>query len=262
MPEQAILEEEVEETQEIEFPREKIQANAALKVSSVDEDSRTVVAVISSASVDRDKEVLLPKGANFDNYLKNPVVLWGHQSSDPPIGKALWVKRGQKQITAKVKFATTERAEEIWELFKGGYLNAFSVGFIPIKGHQPTPDEIRKMPEWAEARFVYDEWELLEFSPVTVPANPDALRLALESGKVKICKEVKKDMAIKDEKETDIDAVKQVLILRPKKIALKKPSIKLKEITEKPSKEDKKAAILNELREAEFKRLGVVYRSN
>ena len=201
MSEQAILEEEIEETQEIEFPREKLQANAALKVSSVDEDSRTVVAVISSASVDRDKEVLLPKGANFDNYLKNPVVLWGHQSSDPPIGKALWVKRGQKQITAKVKFATTERGEEIWELFKGGYLNAFSVGFIPLKGHQPTPDEIRKMPEWAEARFVYDEWELLEFSPVTVPANPDALRLALESGKVKICKEVKKEMAIEDVKE-------------------------------------------------------------
>jgi phage head maturation protease len=123
---------------------------------------------------------------------------------DPPIGKALWVKRGIKRITAKVKFATTERAEEVWQLFKGGFLNAFSVGFKPLDGRRPTPDDIKANTNLANARFMFTKWELLEFSPVTVPANAEALALAVKSKSIKLSNELIECLHVEEIEEDEI----------------------------------------------------------
>lgn len=141
---------------------------------STDEDN-TAIAAISTDAIDRDKEVMLPKGVDFENFNKNPVVLWAHDYSGTPVGKAQWVKQGRKYIKAKWEWADTDKAKEIKQLWEGGFLNAISVGFIISKSHEPTPEEIKKNPEWVEVRSVIDEWELLEFSIVPVPANPEAL---------------------------------------------------------------------------------------
>jgi HK97 family phage prohead protease len=154
------------------------------KSEETDED-RTVLAVISSDRVDRDGEILLPEGANTKEYAKNPVILWNHDAYQPPIGKALWVKRKGNQLTAKIKFAATEMAETVWQLFKGGFLNAFSIRFRPMDGRAPTPEDIKANPSWKSARFVFTKWELLEASPVTIPANPDALAMAVKSKQFK-----------------------------------------------------------------------------
>ena len=175
-----------------------------LKVSDVDDEERTVTAVISTDSVDRDKEILLPKGARIDRFLANPVVLWSHSSGQPPIGRALWVNKGRNKLIAKIKFAVTERAEEVWQLFKGRFLNAFSVGFLPFKGHVPTPDEIKKKPDWAEAKYVFDDWELLEFSPVNVPSNPDALAYAIKTKAITLSPETMKELNIVEEETNEI----------------------------------------------------------
>ena len=168
------------------------------KVESIDGEERTVTAVISTDAIDRDSEVLLPKGADIEQFQKNPVVLWSHNSSLPPIGKALWIERKGKKIIAKVQFATTELAEEVWQLFKGGFLKAFSVGFIPIESRSPTPDDIRKKPEWAEVRRIFSKWLMLEASAVGVPSNPEALATAIKEGKFEC---VAKDFNIEIEEE-------------------------------------------------------------
>jgi HK97 family phage prohead protease len=170
--------------------------------SDVDDEERTVTAVVSTDVVDREGEVLLPKGVDFEQYLKNPVVLWAHDYRETPIARSLWMTKGRKGITAKAKFADTEKAEEIYQLFKGGYLNAFSVGFLPKKYHEPTPDEVKKRPEWAEASLIYDEWELLEFSAVPVPANPEALATAVKSKTLSISKELQNELGIEEDEET------------------------------------------------------------
>jgi len=194
-----------EEPENIVFEPTRKVADSVAKVSEINEDDRTVVTVISTGVVDRDGEVLVPSGASLENYMKNPVVPWSHNSMDPPIGKALWVKRSASKLTAKVKFALTDRAEEVWQLFKGGYLKAFSVGFLPSETpSSPTPDEIRKNPNWASARRVFRKWELLEFSPVTVPANPEALMLAYKSGTIKMSK-ASLDMLEMQEEQGDTD---------------------------------------------------------
>lgn len=169
--------------------------------TKVDEDERTVKAIISTITVDREKEVLLPKGVDFEQYLKNPVVLWAHDYHGTPIARALWLQKNRKSIEAKIQFAKTEKAEDIYQLFKGGYLKAFSVGFLPAEdgSHPPTPDEVKKHPEWAEAKRIYDKWELLEFSAVPVPANPEALAIAVKSKGIELSQETQEELGIDDE---------------------------------------------------------------
>ncbi len=167
-------------------------------VAKVDTDSeeRTVTAVISSAAIDRDQEILVPKGADLENFRKNPVTMWAHDHSIPAIGKALFIAVKGKKMVAKVKFASTEFAGEIFTLFKEGILNAFSVGFKPMKSHTPTPKEIAKNPELANVFRIFDEWELLEFSAVNVPANPEALATAVKS----MSDDTKRILGVKTEK--------------------------------------------------------------
>lgn len=173
------------------------------KATDINEDERSVIAIISTDAVDRDQEVLVPKGMDANDFQKNPVVPWSHNTFEPPIGKALWVKRGRKRITAKIKFATTDRAEEIWQLFKGGFLNAFSVGFKPIEGRRPTPEDVKANPVLAEARFLFTKWVLLEFSPVTVPANPEALATAVKNKSISISDDMKELLQVEEVKEDE-----------------------------------------------------------
>lgn len=51
-------------------------------------DTGTFKTVITSEVVDRDGEIIRLAGWDFENYNKNPVVLWGHRYWDLPVAKA------------------------------------------------------------------------------------------------------------------------------------------------------------------------------
>jgi len=156
------------------------------KATDTNDQERTLTAVISTSAIDRDGEVLNPKGVVLKAYMKNPVVLWAHDYYDTPIGKALWIKKNADEIRAKIQFANTEKAKEVYDLYKGGYLKAFSVGFTVLDGHTPTDEEIKERRDLANAQRIFSKWELLEFSAVPVPANPEALVQALKTKAVKV----------------------------------------------------------------------------
>lgn len=165
---------------EIEFVRKGFIAEQ----KGTDDEERSSTELISTAAVDRDNEILLPKGVQLEHYRKNPQVLFGHDYSQPPIGRSAWVKKDKASagLLAKTIYATTVFAEEIWGLVKGGFLPARSVGFIPIESHEPDERELARHPEYAGARRIYDKWELLEYSVVPVPSNREALQLAVGKG--------------------------------------------------------------------------------
>ena len=205
--------EELEKDQKIieyeyKFDGETKESFGLCKATDINEEERSVTAVISSDMIDRDQEVLVPKGMEAENFRKNPVIPWSHNTFQPPIGKALWLKlvpkRNPKKILAKVKFATTELGEEVWQLFRGGFLKAFSVGFIPKEGHRPTPDDIKANPALAEARFIFTKWELTEFSPVTVPANAEALALAVKNKGISLSDELKQCLHVEDAEDDEL----------------------------------------------------------
>jgi HK97 family phage prohead protease len=129
----------------------------------LDRENQIVSGVIGSSGViDRHGESLNPMGWKLENYLKNPIVLFGHDMKSLPIGKALkvWIEDAKLMFT--LKFANTEMGKTVFQLFEEEILNAVSVGFIPLK--------------WDETgEFTFAEMELLELSVVPVPANPEAL---------------------------------------------------------------------------------------
>jgi len=161
---------------ELEFIRKGFVSES----KGMDSEERSSIELISTANTDRDNEILLPKGAMLQHYKKNPQVLWAHDYRMPPIGRSAWVKKDSTKqgLLAKTIYATTEFAEEIWSLIKGGFLPARSVGFIPIESHEPDDRELAKHPEYIGARRIYDKWELLEYSVVPVPSNREALQMA------------------------------------------------------------------------------------
>jgi len=141
------------------------------KVEAVDEE-RSIVARVSTNDRDRDGEVVEPKGIDLSNYTKNPCLLWAHRYDMPAIGKALWSKTDDKGLICKFQFAPTQFADEIYQLYKGGYQRAFSIGFIPMDF-----DSVEK---------IHRKVSLLEVSAVPVPANQDALVLeAYQKGMIK-----------------------------------------------------------------------------
>lgn len=164
-------------------------------VKSVNQEEGTFEVVASSGNVDRLGDTIDPKGWYLKNYKKNPVILWSHSTGGlgspavPPVGKAdkIWIEN-DKELKIKGHFADTPFAQELKTLVEGGFLNAVSVGFLPLleekKGdieiegkmyRRATDDEIQKGIYDSEFGEQFTKQELLEVSWVSVPALPQAL---------------------------------------------------------------------------------------
>jgi len=138
--------------------------------SEGDEEVKLYQFVISDESVDRHGTVVKMSGWNLDNYNANGVVLYMHDH-DKLIGKGRAFIDG-KQLIGEVEFLPAELsafAEEKRKMVEAGFLKATSVGFLPSEGH--WGDE-KKMED--PDVFYFDKQDLLEFSIVTVPSNPNA----------------------------------------------------------------------------------------
>lgn len=149
----------------------------------INDGKREVLAIISTDSVDRDNEVVIPKGLKRKNYAGNPVVMVNHDYRSLPIGKALWVKPDGNRVLSKYFVSDkTQLGRDVFGLIQDGVLRAHSVGFQSLKQSSPTSAEIKGRPELATVKTIHREWEMFEFSVVGIPANPDALTLAVSKG--------------------------------------------------------------------------------
>ena len=166
--------------------------SSVIEERSVNTTDRTVTGLITTNAIDRYGEVVEAKGMNDSAYEKNPVVLLGHNHATLPVGKNLWRKTQSKGVLAKTQFVDNDIGNELVKFYDEGFLNAFSIGFIPTKwidGNQKDEKWIRK----------FTEWELLEYSAVSIPANPEALAKAL-----KVCSAP--ELRTELEKHVEIDA--------------------------------------------------------
>jgi hypothetical protein len=168
-----------------------------VQVRSVDEQNLIVEHVVNTKGLDRYYTVVLPKGARVENYLKNPVVLWCHNVDGTaikvPIGKCIELVVTEDAISVKTQFnANDPLAVKVFNAYKDGFLNAWSIGFQPEKWEEVTLKNIEEI----NARYnlalttediglagfyglyVIYQWELLEYSAVPVPGNPEALNKA------------------------------------------------------------------------------------
>jgi phage head maturation protease len=152
--------------------------------------------VATSLALDRHKEVVVPKGADLSNFMESPVLLSQHEHREAPIGMITSIEPGEEDI--KFEFCFDEQdpdAVVLMNKVKNGFMRTFSIGFLPTKWVEQDAlvDETGKMLESVELdvgdeskykldlsrykatpRRVYTQWEMLEISLVSVPANPEA----------------------------------------------------------------------------------------
>jgi hypothetical protein len=157
-----------------------------IQTKAVENQPNTFDIVISTGEPDRDGDIIEVAGWDFTNYLNNPVVIYVHNYRDVPIGKTLALRKENDQVIAR--FQWRDPANEfdpilpIRAAWDQDMLRGASVGAIPIEW-EPITDGIDPNDRWALmfAPRRYTKTELLEWSICPLPANANALRMAIKA---------------------------------------------------------------------------------
>jgi hypothetical protein len=154
------------------------------EVKDVSTDSAMRLAfTVSNEEVDRDGDSLDAKGWTLGNYTKNPVVMWAHDYTKLPVGRAIKTWVVGTALNSIVEFTPDElydadyhglRGSTVFRFYKNGFLNAVSAGFYPIDWEAMKKQN-------GDANYLggthFMKQDLIEYSCVPVPSNPGALQI-------------------------------------------------------------------------------------
>lgn len=158
------------------------------------EETRTVTFIISSSAKDRHRTVVNMKNWKLDNYNDNPIVGYQHNvyggnmctpdNPDDVIGRSrvyFEERNGETLMMGDVTFEKPEvnpQSEKIFQKVLAGTLNAASVGFLEIgKGKRVTQRDDQG--NIVDETYFFEGQELLEWSVVNIPSNPEATARSL-----------------------------------------------------------------------------------
>ena len=150
-------------------------AYSVLSVKAVDDEQRVIRGIASTPSPDRMGDVVEPLGAKF----KTPMpLLWQHQH-DKPVGLVEFAQPNKDGIPFEARLpeitepgVLKDRVDEAWQSVKAGLVAAVSIGF------QAIPEQVERL---KSGGLRFKEWEWLELSLVTIPANAEATITAIKS---------------------------------------------------------------------------------
>lgn len=141
-------------------------AYSLIEVKSFNDDLRVIEGVASTPTTDRMGDVVEPKGAKFNLPLP---LLWQHRS-DQPVGTVEFAQATENGIPFRARLAKVQEDGELktlvdkaWQSVKYGLVRGVSIGF------QALEHAFMK-----EGGIHFTEWEWLELSLVTIPANAEA----------------------------------------------------------------------------------------
>ena len=140
----------------------------SVQIKSLDEEKRTFTGIASTPNQDRAKDVMVPKGANFEV----PMPLLFHHDPPKAIGQVTSAKVTANGIEVEIHIPEIEepgvlkdRVDEAYQSLKYDLVKGLSVGFIP---------------NWDEAEMIkgggiqFNQWEWYELSLVTIPCNRES----------------------------------------------------------------------------------------
>lgn len=169
----------------------------------------TNIVRITTNSVDRDGDVLVPSGCDYTGKVK---VLNHHDYTAKtfPIAKPLWFKVTENEIICKIEWATGLNLEsdkgkeisDIQKLYANGFLTDWSVGFEIVEANEPTQNDISV---YGECNRIVSKWTLLEFSAVKIPCNPDANTIK-SIRELKLSAKTLSEIGIKEDTKQEEDA--------------------------------------------------------
>ncbi len=147
---------------------------------NADEGTVDMLIPVSTASVDRDGEIVEPLAfkKTLPKFMKRPVLVSSHDYRDltSQIGEWTRLKITETGVEGKPKYYINEGNEQAdwgFKLASKG-MAAFSIGFIPKEW--VDGDGVK------EPRRTYKEVELLEISQVIVPSNREAIQSIRSKG--------------------------------------------------------------------------------
>lgn len=130
--------------------------------------------VITNGSQDRHRTIIEPNGGDVNAFMNNPVVLFNHDY-DKILGRAVNLELKGDSIIAQMEFdEDNEFALEKKGQVERGFLNATSIGFIIKSMDFDEDSDVMRI----------TEWELVEFSIVSVPSNREALVISRDMREV------------------------------------------------------------------------------
>lgn len=148
-----------------------------------DDAERSATFVLSTGAEDRDGETVNPEGGDFEDYAKNPVVAFNHNTDDFPIGTsgspdgkvAIWTETievdGEQKpaLLGKCFFSEANpKGQLAFEMVKEGTLRGCSISFLPL-------GQVGKNQSGGN---YYERWKLLEWSICPIGSNADAVKLS------------------------------------------------------------------------------------
>lgn len=160
------------------------------------EETRTVPFIISSDMRDRHKSRLNMKNWKLDNYNNNPIVgyqhnVYGDNMCVPPnpddilgSSRVYFVEEnGRTLMMGDVTFETKDvnrLADKIFQKVLAGTLRAASVGFLEV-GKGKTEYVKNEKGAIVDETYHFEGQELLEWSVVNIPSNPEATTKSLRN---------------------------------------------------------------------------------
>src|SRR5262249_50083234 len=152
---------------------------------------------ISTENPDRMRDVVVARGMNDEHFNLNPLVTLQHAYWLPPVGRSLWRKRARdgELVGVKAKTQYPQRPASgadtadwppdfAFTLVQSGLLCGKSIGFLPTKVRRPSDRECEHRPELREVHRIIEEWVLLEYACVYLPAQQNAVVEAVSKGLV------------------------------------------------------------------------------
>jgi HK97 family phage prohead protease len=152
--------------------------------------ARGFTATITTATLDRDGEVVIPQGMDATEFEANPVLFWNHDYNQP-VGKCLALRREPAGIVGEFAFAQRPEGFEgayfpefVASLVAQGVVRGVSIGYMPAEGgtRRATVEDRKRYGDTVQT--VFSKWKLLEVSVAPLQANPDALVTAISKGAV------------------------------------------------------------------------------
>jgi len=142
-------------------------AYALLEIKAVDGEKRIITGLATTPEADRMGDVVEPEGAQFKLPLP---LLWQHDSTQP-IGEVFAAKVTAKGIEIQARIAQIaepgllkDRVDMAWQSITNKLVRGLSIGFRSLK--EAFDKELMG--------YIFMEWEWLELSAVTIPANVGA----------------------------------------------------------------------------------------
>ena len=179
-------------------------------------ENRVIEHVITDETVDRAGDIVRAKGVDWKNYLKNPVILFAHDSYNFPVGNSIRIKYEDESVKSwglyfDERIDSSGRSDLVFRFVASGAMSGCSVGFIPMEIYDPSDPKERKRLGLGEYGIEIKKSELLEYSICSIPCNPNALQNSITSKDMQLIKQEKmlSEEIYKELEQLLIDGIKK-----------------------------------------------------